>query len=61
MKFPSAVEEEALQKQAVELVAAYLREVPADETRPLAVEAALEAPLVDPACQFETQSSPSST
>ncbi len=48
MKFPSAAEEEALKKQAVDLVSAYLLQVPADEPRPLAVEAAVEAPLVDP-------------
>jgi putative RecB family exonuclease len=49
MTFDTPAEEQALQKQAVELVRAYLAHVPADESRPLAVEAALEAPLVDPA------------
>jgi putative RecB family exonuclease len=41
-------EEQGLQAQAVDLVGAYLTALPADEPRPLAVEAALEAPLVDP-------------
>jgi putative RecB family exonuclease len=48
MTFDSATEEQALQKQAVDLVKAYLAYVPADEPRPLAVETAVEAPLVDP-------------
>ena len=48
MKFASVAEEQAMQKQAVDLVAAYLKVMPADEPRPLAVEAALEAPLVNP-------------
>jgi CRISPR/Cas system-associated exonuclease Cas4 (RecB family) len=48
MQFDSAAEEQALQGQAVDLVAAYLAHLPADEPRPLAVETALEAPLVDP-------------
>jgi predicted RecB family nuclease len=48
MKFGSVADEQAMQKQAVDLVGAYLKAVPADEPRPLAVEAALEAPLVDP-------------
>ena len=49
MKFESVADEQAMQKQAIDLVGAYLKAVPADEPRPLAVEAALEAPLVDPA------------
>jgi hypothetical protein len=48
MKFESTADEQAMQKQAVDLVGAYLKAVPADEPRPLAVEAALEASLVDP-------------
>jgi len=48
MEFESVVDEQAMQKQTVDLVGAYLKAVPADEPRPLAVEAALEAPLVDP-------------
>lgn len=49
MKFDTPAEDQALQRQAVDLVTAYLAHVPADEPKPLAVEAALEAPLVDPA------------
>lgn len=49
MRFESIADEHAMQKQAVDLVGAYLKAVPADEPRPLAVEAGLEAPLVDPA------------
>jgi len=48
MRFDSPAEEQALQKQAMDLVAAYLAQVPADEPKPLAVEAAVEAPLTDP-------------
>lgn len=48
MSFAAVADEQAMQKQAVDLVGAYLKVVPADEPRPLAVEAALEAPLVDP-------------
>ena len=49
MRFESADDERAIQKQVVDLVAAYLAHVPADEPRPLAVETAVETPLVDPA------------
>ena len=45
--FDSVADEQAMQKQACELVKAYLAYAPPDE-RPLAVEVALEAPLVDP-------------
>jgi putative RecB family exonuclease len=47
MTFDSSADETALQKQAAGLVRAYLGHVPNDEN-PLAVEVALEAPLVDP-------------
>jgi CRISPR/Cas system-associated exonuclease Cas4 (RecB family) len=47
MRFDSVADEQALQTQATGLVAAYLAKVPEDE-RPLAVETAVEAPLVDP-------------
>jgi hypothetical protein len=47
--FESVAEEQACIKQAYDLVAAYLRAIPADEARPMAVEASVEAPLVDPA------------
>ena len=48
MRFESPVQEAALRRQAVDLVRAYLAEVPPDEPPPLAVEAAMETPLVDP-------------
>ena len=49
MSFLSVAAEQALQTQATSLVKAYLRQVPSIEPRPVAVEVALEAPLVDPA------------
>ena len=49
MKFESVADEQVLQNQVADLARAYIAQVPADEPRPLAVEAALEAPLVDPA------------
>ena len=49
VQFESTDDEQACRKQAIELVAAYCAQLPADEPRPLAVEAAVEAPLVDPA------------
>ena len=45
--FTDVAEEQAMQKQICNLVTAYLAAVPPDE-KPLAVEVALEAPLVDP-------------
>lgn len=45
--FASAYEEQALRQQAADLVATYLARVPEGES-PVAVETALEAPLVDP-------------
>ena len=42
--FESAADEEASREQAIDVVTAYLAQVPADELKPLAVEAALEAP-----------------
>lgn len=48
MTLASVADEEAMRKRVVDLVGAYLKAIPADEPRPLAVEAALEAPLVDP-------------
>jgi len=47
VRFTDVAEEQALRKQVCDLVAAYLAVVPKDE-KPLAVEVALEAPLVDP-------------
>src|SRR5258708_36505690 len=49
MVFERVAEDQACQRQAVELVAAYLQAVPANEPKPLAVEVSVEAPLVDPA------------
>jgi len=48
IEFSSPEEEVRLKQQTVDLVRAYLAEVPGDEPRPLAVEAAMEVPLVDP-------------
>jgi putative RecB family exonuclease len=48
MTFTSTDAELALKKQAVDLVAAYMAKVPADEPRPLAVEVTMQAPLVEP-------------
>ena len=47
VSFDSVADEQAMQKQACDLVKAYLAVAPQDE-KPLAVEVALEAPLVDP-------------
>jgi hypothetical protein len=49
VQFESTDDANARRKQAIELIAAYCAQLPADEPRPLAVEAAVEAPLVDPA------------
>lgn len=48
MTFASTDEEAATRKKAIDLVTAYLRQVDVDESKPLAVETRLEAPLVDP-------------
>jgi putative RecB family exonuclease len=47
--FPTTEEAAKAKLQTENLVRAYLNQVPEDEPRPLAVEAALEMPLVDPA------------
>ncbi len=47
MTFDSPAEEQLLRAKAIDVVTAYLAYAPADE-RPLAVEIALEAPLIDP-------------
>jgi hypothetical protein len=47
MRFASSAEEAALQDQAAGLLRAYMAHVPPHE-KPLAVEVALEEPLVDP-------------
>jgi hypothetical protein len=46
MTFESVAAEQALQRQAADLVAAYLGHAPQDE-KPLAVEVSAQAPLVD--------------
>jgi putative RecB family exonuclease len=48
MEFADVSEEQGLQKQATDLVAAYVQQMPGDEPKPLAVEVAVEAPLIDP-------------
>ena len=48
VEFADTAEEKSAHAQTQKLVATYLAQVPADEPRPLAVEAALEAPLIDP-------------
>ena len=48
MRFENEADEMKAKLQAVDLVAAYLAHVPKDEPRPLAVEATMESPLVDP-------------
>jgi hypothetical protein len=45
--FESSAHAERLQRQAVDLVTAYLAQIPGDEPGPLAVDLAIEAPLVD--------------
>jgi putative RecB family exonuclease len=46
--FESCAEEETSRKQSVDLVLAYLAQLPADEAPPLAIETAMKAPLIDP-------------
>ena len=48
ISFATLEAEEACKRQAIDLVAAYLAQVPADEPAPLAVEETFEAPLIDP-------------
>jgi hypothetical protein len=48
MSFETTDQEAALKQQVANLVRAYLEQVPPDEPRPAAVEANLEANLVDP-------------
>jgi len=48
MRFDNGTEEQALQDQAINLVSAYIQQMSADEPKPLAVEVAVEAPLIDP-------------
>ena len=48
MRFKTEADEMKAKLQTVDLVAAYLAHFPEDEPRPLAVEASMESPLVDP-------------
>lgn len=48
MRFEDGAEEQECQKQAIDLVAAYVQQLSLEEPRPLAVEVSCEAPLVDP-------------
>jgi len=48
MAFDSVAQETTLRQQVADLVHAYLAQVPNDEPRPLAVEATMQVPLVDP-------------
>jgi hypothetical protein len=48
VSFQSVAEEDACRSQAAGLVSAYIAQLPDDEPKPLAVEAAVEAPLVYP-------------
>ena len=48
MTFKDEADEMKFKVQSVDLVAAYLAQVPQDEPRPLGVEVSMEAPLVDP-------------
>jgi hypothetical protein len=48
VEFASVTEEAGCRRQAIELVRTYLHEVADNEPLPLAVERALEAPLIDP-------------
>jgi len=48
MTFENQSKEALLRQQAADLVVAYLKQVLPDEPRPMAVEARMEVPLVDP-------------
>lgn len=48
MVFANTADEETCRQQASGLVAAYLTAIPNTEPKPLAVEASIDAPLVDP-------------
>lgn len=48
MEFSSPEEGQIVKRQADDLVRAYLAQIPEDEPRPLAVETAMEVPLIDP-------------
>jgi hypothetical protein len=46
--FESAADEQASRNQTIMLLHAYLAQLPTNEPKPLAVETAVEAPLIDP-------------
>ena len=48
IRFPTLAAESAARQQSLDLVRVYMEQLPADEPRPLAVETALEAHLMDP-------------
>ncbi len=48
MEFESSNDEQAVKRQTADLVGAYLAHIPEDEPCPMAVEVAMESPLVDP-------------
>ena len=48
LQFASSQEEAKVRDQVVSLLAAYFQQLPADESRPLAVETSLSCPLIDP-------------
>jgi hypothetical protein len=48
VRFSTFDAETAARQQSLDLVQVYLAQLPADEPRPLAIETALEAPLIDP-------------
>jgi putative RecB family exonuclease len=48
MRFESAADETQLQRKAGELIRSYLAKVDGETSRPVAVETAVESPLIDP-------------
>ena len=48
VRFDSSAAAQAARQQSLDLVSAYLAQVPSDEPRPLAIETMLEAALLDP-------------
>ena len=48
VRFSTSDAEAAARQQSLDLIQVYLGQLPADEPRPLAIETALEAPLIDP-------------
>ena len=48
VRFDSVEKETMLRSKAVELVKAYVKQIPTDEPRPLAVEVTMESDLIDP-------------